>query len=69
MFIIQFSDTADFIQRLFITNMAGNCIGRIRRISNDPSLANNINRPVNQAFLRTLRMNLEILGHVVLYGN
>jgi len=62
-FIIQLPDSADFIQRLFIADMASNRIRRIGWINDNTAITNYFHRAMYQAQLRTFWMYFKELSH------
>jgi hypothetical protein len=59
------SDLANSFQRLFITDMATQRIGRIGGINNDPTVGNRLRRPHQQPSLGVGRVNGKVPTHVL----
>ena len=66
MTVVQLADTLDPVRRLLVPQMAPDGIGRIRRVDNNPAIAQNFNRLMNQPFLGIVRVNLKKLAHTAL---
>ena len=61
--LVQLSYLPDPLQRLFVSNMATEGIGRVRRISDNAPCLDNFSCLVDQPELRIFRMYAEELAH------
>ena len=62
MFIIHTSDAANALHRRFVTEMTTNRIARISWVDDNATIADNLYRLAQQAFLWVIRMNFKVLA-------
>ncbi len=57
------ADAADALQGVFVAHVAAQRVAGIRGIGDHPALPDDVHGFADQAYLRVLRVNFEVLGH------
>ena len=63
MFFVDLANPANSLHRMLVTDMAAQCITGIRRVYDEPSLVDDLNGTLDEAFLCRFRVNDKVLGH------
>jgi hypothetical protein len=63
MTIVETPNTADFVQRRFITDLAPQRVGGVRRVDNHAAGAHDVRGLAYQSWLWIVRVNLKKLAH------
>ena len=61
--LIKLAQAHDALQCRLVAQVAAQGVGRVGRIGNDAAIANNIDRLLDEAGLRIIGMDIEILAH------